>query len=120
MLRFRFTQDSPDRDFKMKLAALLLAVAPLVSTAVMAAEQSRTLIANSVYCFKNGDWSDMVEASADRDEDAVMQLVNAGKCRMVTKAMKVMMVEPEEGGVGALILLPSGKTALTTEHFLRR
>ncbi|WP_281687645.1 hypothetical protein [Pseudomonas citronellolis] len=79
----------------------------------------RILVSGAVVCSKAGDWSDMVEASIDEDEVAAGQLLQSGKCRIVSSAMRVNLIEPEKRGIGALIELPSGKTAITSERFLR-
>ncbi|EJM83044.1 hypothetical protein [Pseudomonas sp. GM60] len=104
----------------MKFATYVLCGLSLLASAAMAdTYPKRTLIAGSVICSKAGDWSDMVEASTDQDEGAAGQLLTSGKCRIISTAIKVSLIEPEEDGVGALILLPSGKTANTSEKFLR-
>lgn len=64
----------------------------------------------------------MLSAYTDDDEAGADRLVSSGACRFVTKATKatrVSYLDPAAGGTGALIQLPSGKTAYTADGFLK-
>ena len=104
----------------LKRIIYTLTLATTFAAGAQAADVPRTLLPDAVYCFKNGDWNELVEAAADQDEDAAANLVNSGKCRVSSKSLKVMMIEPENDLAPALIVLPSGKTALTSERFMRK
>lgn len=68
----------------MKSAACVLWVLPLLASVAKADTYPKhTLIAGSVICSKAGDWSDMLEASIDQDEDAAGRLISSGKCRII-------------------------------------
>jgi len=104
----------------MNTVSRLLCLLPLIASAAMAdTYPQRTLIAGSMVCFKAGDWSDMVEASIDQDGDAATRLVDSGKCRVVSKATKVSVIEPSSMEKSSMIQLPSGKTAHTANGWLR-
>ena len=80
----------------------------------------RTLVAGSMVCYKAGDWTKMVEASLDQDEDEAERLIDSGKCRTISTATKVNFIEgAKDGDKSALIQLPSGKTAMTANGWLR-
>jgi hypothetical protein len=70
-------------------------------------------------CFKAGDWTDLVEASIDQDQDAASRLIESGKCRVISNATKVNFIEAGAADKSALIQLPSGKTAMTATGWLR-
>lgn len=106
----------------MNTVSRLLCLLPLIASAAAMADTypKRTLIAGSMVCFKAGDWSDMVEASLDQDEEAATRLVESGKCRTISTATKVNFIEgAKDGDKSALIQLPSGKTAMTANGWLR-
>ena len=74
----------------------------------------------SMVCYKAGDWTKMVEASLDQDEDEAERLIGSGKCRAISTATKVNFIEgSKDGDKSALIQLPSGKTAMTASGWLR-
>ncbi|POA75338.1 hypothetical protein [Pseudomonas sp. GW531-T4] len=79
----------------------------------------KTLQANSFICFDYDDWQEMISASVDEDQAAMMRLVSSGACRMVSKTTKVSYLDKAAGGVGSLIQMPSGKTAYTADAFLK-
>lgn len=98
-------------------AILLLAFATLPVTAF--ADRAMSLKPNSVLCFSYGDWKEVLAASKDGDEDAASRLVESGACRIVSKVTQVIYLDPAAGNIGALIQLPSGKTAYTANAFLK-
>ncbi|AZF16927.1 hypothetical protein [Pseudomonas sp. R3-18-08] len=100
---------------------LLCLLSLLASTAAVAdTYPKRTLVAGSMVCYKAGDWTKMVEASLDQDEDEAERLIGSGKCRTISTATKVKFIEgPKDGDKSALIQLPSGKTAMTANGWLR-
>jgi len=104
----------------MKRARLFILI-PFLATPLMAPASGKvvTLQADSVICYKRGDWEQMVAAGTDQDVPAMMRLVNAGKCRTIHKATKVGYLDPAAGGEWALIVLESGKTAFTWDSFLQ-
>ncbi|MCY7262710.1 hypothetical protein [Pseudomonas protegens] len=79
----------------------------------------KTLQANAIICFDYSDWKDMVGASIDQDQAAMMRLVSSGACRMVSQATKVAYLDKAAGNLGALIQMPSGKGAYTSDNFLK-
>ncbi|MDS9876588.1 hypothetical protein RMI40_17200 [Pseudomonas protegens] len=79
----------------------------------------KTLKANSIICFDYSDWKEMVSASVDQDQAAMMRLVSSGACRMVSQATKVAYLDKAAGNLGALIQMPSGKGAYTSDNFLK-
>ncbi|PBP56285.1 hypothetical protein [Pseudomonas syringae] len=80
----------------------------------------RTLVAGSIVCYKDGDWTKIVEASLDQDENEAGRLIESGKCQTISTATKVNFIEgPKEGDKSALIQLPSGKIAMTANGWLR-
>jgi hypothetical protein len=100
----------------------LLCLLPMISSAAAMADTypKRTLVAGSMVCYKAGDWTKMVEASLDQDEDEAERLIGSGKCRTISTATKVSFIEgPKDGDKSALIQLPSGKTAMTANGWLR-
>lgn len=104
----------------MNTVSRLLCLLPLLaSTAMAETYPTRTLIANSMICYKLGDWRDMIEASLDKDEDGAERLISTGKCRTISSPTKVSFIESNSDGKSALILLPSGKTAMTAIGWLR-
>ena len=104
----------------MNTVARLLCLLTLMTSAAMAETYpKRTLIANSMLCYKLGDWRDMIESSLDKDEDGAERLISAGKCRTISSPTKVSFIEADSDGRSALILLPSGKTAMTATAWLR-
>jgi hypothetical protein len=104
----------------MKAVARMLCLLPLIASAAMAESYpKKTLVAGSMACYKAGDWRELVEASLDQDEDGADRLISAGKCRTFSSATKVSFIEPDSSGKSALILLPSGKTAMTAIGWLR-
>jgi hypothetical protein len=106
----------------MNTISRLLCLLPLIASVSAMADTypKRTLVAGSMVCYKAGDWRDMVEASLDQDEDEATRLVESGKCRTISTATKVSFIEgPKDGDKSALIQLPSGKTAMTANGWLR-
>lgn len=105
----------------MNTVSRFLCLLPLLaSTAAMAdTYPQRTLIGGSMVCFKARDWNDMVEASIDQDGDAATRLVESGKCRTISNATKVSVIEPSTNDKSSMIQLPSGKTAHTANGWLR-
>ncbi|MBK3446258.1 hypothetical protein [Pseudomonas lactis] len=100
----------------------LLCLLPMISSAAAMADTypKRILVAGSMVCYKAGDWTRMIEASLDQDEDEAERLIGSGKCRTIGTATKVNFIEgPKDGGKSALIQLPSGKTAMTATGWLR-
>ena len=102
----------------MKLAALCLMTLAVLPTVALA-DKTMSLRANSVICFSFGDWKEIIAASQDGDEDAAGRLVESGACRIVSKTTQVTYLDPAAGKMGALIQLPSGKTAYTSDAFLK-
>lgn len=94
---------------------------PLLAASLMAQASGEvvTLLADSVICYKRGDWEQMIAAGTDQDAPAMGRLVNSGKCRTIHKAIKVGYLDPAAGGEWALIVLESGKTAYTLDRFIR-
>jgi hypothetical protein len=78
-----------------------------------------TLKSDSIICFSGGDWRDMKAAAIDQDEAGMQRLISSGACRLVNQSMRVSYLDPAAGG-GALIQLPSGKTAYTADAFLSK
>ncbi|MGE7816538.1 hypothetical protein ACQKMW_24420 [Pseudomonas sivasensis] len=106
----------------MNIVTRLLCLLPLFASAAAMADTypKRTLAAGSMVCFKAGDWTKLVEASLDQDEDEAERLIGSGKCRTLSTATKVNFIEgPKNGDKSALIQLPSGKTAMTATGWLR-
>lgn len=104
----------------MNTVSRLLCLLPLLASTAMAdTYPQRTLKAGSMVCFKAGDWSDMVEASIDQDGDEATRLVESGKCRTISNATKVSVIEPSINEKSSMIQLPSGKTAHTANGWLR-
>ncbi|TDK53620.1 hypothetical protein [Pseudomonas moraviensis] len=106
----------------MNTITRLLCLLPMISSAAAMADTypKRTLVAGSMVCYKAGDWTKMVEASLDQDEDEAERLIGSGKCRTISIATKVSFIEgPKDGDKSALIQLPSGKTAMTANGWLR-
>ncbi|RRW45077.1 hypothetical protein EGJ52_08640 [Pseudomonas luteola] len=104
-----------------RLAAVL--VVPFIACASQAnageTYPQKTLVKGSVFCFERSDWDEMIAATFDDDADAAGRLVIEGKCRQLKKPMRVSYLDPSAGG-GALIQLPSGKTAYTHANFLAK
>lgn len=98
-----------------------LCLLPMIASAAAMADTypKKTLVAGSMACYKAGDWRELVEASLDQDEDGAERLISSGKCRTFSSATKVSFIEPDSSGKSALILLPSGKTAMTAIGWLR-
>lgn len=106
----------------MNTVSRLLCLLSLFASAAAMADTypKRTLVAGSMVCYKAGDWTKMVEASLDQDEDEAERLIGSGKCRTISTATKVNFIEgPKNGDKSALIQLPSGKTAMTANGWLR-
>lgn len=104
----------------MNTVSRLLCLLPLLASAAMAdTYPQRTLSGGSMLCYKLGDWRDMIEASIDQDEEGAERLISSGKCRTISNATKVSFIEANSDGSSALILLPSGKTAMTAIAWLR-
>lgn len=112
---------APPKECSMNTVSRLLCVLPFLTSVVMAdTYPKRTLVAGSMVCYKAGDWTKMVEASLDQDEDEAGRLIESGKCRTISTATKVNFIEgPKDGDKSALIQLPSGKTAMTANGWLR-
>ncbi|ETK18225.1 hypothetical protein H097_13008 [Pseudomonas sp. FH4] len=104
----------------MKCARLFLLI-PLLAAPLTAPASGKvvTLMADSVICYKRGDWEQMIAAGTDQDAPAMMRLVNSGKCRTIHKATKIGYLDPAGGGEWALIVLESGKTAFTWDSFIQ-
>jgi hypothetical protein len=79
----------------------------------------KTLSGGTMVCYKAGDWRDMVEASIDQDEEEASRLIASGKCRTISNATKVSLIEPSSVEKSSMIQLPSGKTAHTANGWLR-
>lgn len=85
----------------MRINSLLVPVLYLVVPIILAdSYPQKTLISGAVICSGAGDWNDMVEASVDQDEGAAGRLLSSGKCRIISPAVKVNLIEPEERGLG--------------------
>lgn len=97
----------------------LLTLLPIIATAAYA-EPQVTLLPDAVLCFQRSDWKEMIAAGTDQDTDAMQRLVDEGKCRINTKAVRVGYIDPASGTVGSIIQLPSGKTAFTADNFIKR
>ncbi len=104
----------------MKLSASLLCLLPLLASSAFASDYpQKTLKPNSVICYDFSDWREMLAAYTDDDDASAERLVSSGACRFVTKATRVSYLDPAAGDIGALIQLPSGKTAYTADGFLK-
>lgn len=103
----------------MNTVSRLLCLLPLIASATAMADTypKKTLVAGSMACYKAGDWRELVEASLDND--GAGRLISSGRCRTFSSATKVSFIEPDSRGKSALILLPSGKTAMTAIGWLR-
>lgn len=104
----------------MKTVAHMLCLLPMFATIAMAETyQRKTLVGGSMACYKIGDWRDLVGASLDQDEDGAAHLVASGKCRTFPTSSQVGFIQADASGASALILLPSGKTAITAMGWLK-
>lgn len=79
----------------------------------------KTLQASAVICFDFSDWRDMVAASIDQDLTAASRLVSSGACRVVPDSKRVAYIDKAAGDFGSIIQMPSGKTAFTSDAFLK-
>jgi hypothetical protein len=79
----------------------------------------KTLLASAVICFDFRDWRDMVAASIDQDLAAASRLVSSGACRVVPDLTRVTYIDKAAGNFGSIIQMPSGKTAFTSDAFLK-
>lgn len=102
----------------MKIFARLPCLLSLPASGATMADTypKRTLVAGSMVCFKAVDWTKMVEALLDE----AGSLIKSGKRRTISTATKVSFIEgPKDGDKSALIQLPSGKTVMTANGWLR-
>ncbi|QOU06817.1 hypothetical protein IM720_08860 [Pseudomonas fluorescens] len=79
----------------------------------------KMLQASAVICFDFSDWRDMVAASIDQDLAAASRLVSSGACRVVPDSTRVAYIDRAAGNFGSIIQMPSGKTAFTSDAFLK-
>ncbi|WP_041756729.1 hypothetical protein [Stutzerimonas stutzeri] len=103
------------RRFAFALSLLAVSASPVFG----ASYPQMTLKSDSIICFSGGDWRDMKAAAIDQDEAGMQRLISSGACRLVNQSMRVSYLDPAAGG-GALIQLPSGKTAYTADAFLSK
>ncbi len=101
------------------LSASLLGALSTIPNASAEEYRQVTLVTDTILCFARGDWDKIVAASIDEDADQAQRLLDDGKCRMLDKPMRVSYLDPASGG-NALVQLPSGKTAYTSQNFIKK